>query len=445
MTLHSLITTVLTGLFLSSTCAEAADALDRSVQPDKVQVFEQKPSRIAGQTHPGTSDGLGLGLLPGVGLAQGISEITGAAISPLLGVSAIGAWKYWHTATPSRARLPWYCQPWAWGPGLGIIALCFFKDLFGSLVPGIFKKPLDWLELFENKASALVASTAFVPLVAMAMSEYQRIAPDQAHLNSSLHGLAQAPVADILAFSLQSPWITLPLSLALFTVVWLTSHAVHVLIALSPFGLLDSALKLVKLAVLSVVTACAAMIPSVSAAPALLLCMLITLVCALLVGWSYRLLVFGCVMVGDLLFRRQPGPDQIQNEGIVVFLSRPMQDLPVRTLGRLRINPAGGALTFTRRFSLRPTRQSFTLPEMDLGLQKGLLYPGLFSRNSATGRRVSLAILPPRYRAHESMAAAALGVTEILECPLTRSFQSMKEWLLNLLSGRGEIVKDRPS
>ena len=67
-------------------------------------------------------------LLPGVSLAEGVSEITGVAISPLLGVSAVGAWKYWQADEEMRARLPWYCHPWIWGSGLALLGLCFLKD-----------------------------------------------------------------------------------------------------------------------------------------------------------------------------------------------------------------------------------------------------------------------------------------------------------------------------
>ena len=56
--------------------------------------------------------------LPGVDLAQGISQLTGVAISPLLGVSAVGAWRYHHTPEASRHLLPWFCSPYAWGLGL---------------------------------------------------------------------------------------------------------------------------------------------------------------------------------------------------------------------------------------------------------------------------------------------------------------------------------------
>src|SRR5687768_10667588 len=108
--------------------------------------------------------------LPGVALAEGISQITGVAISPLLGVSAVGAWRYYRTPAALRERLPWFCHPVAWGFGLGLLALCFLKDLFGTATPALLKKPLDLLELFENKVSGLVASAAIVPLIAAQMA-----------------------------------------------------------------------------------------------------------------------------------------------------------------------------------------------------------------------------------------------------------------------------------
>ena len=66
---------------------------------------------------------------PGTDLAHAISEITGVAISPLLGVSAVGAWKYFHAQTPQqRARLPWFAQPWFWIPAFVLVTACFLKD-----------------------------------------------------------------------------------------------------------------------------------------------------------------------------------------------------------------------------------------------------------------------------------------------------------------------------
>src|SRR5512135_2330037 len=73
---------------------------------------------------------------PGTELAHAISEITGVAISPLLGVSAVGAWKYLHAQTPQeRDRLPWFAQPWFWIPALLLVTACFLKDTVGITAP----------------------------------------------------------------------------------------------------------------------------------------------------------------------------------------------------------------------------------------------------------------------------------------------------------------------
>ena len=52
--------------------------------------------------------------------------------SPLLGVSTVGAWKYFHAKTPQqRARLPWFARPWFWITGFVLVTACFLKDTLG--------------------------------------------------------------------------------------------------------------------------------------------------------------------------------------------------------------------------------------------------------------------------------------------------------------------------
>lgn len=56
-------------------------------------------------------------LLPGVTLSEGVSEITGVAISPLLGVSVMGAWTYFKTEDSQRHRQPlWLPGSHGWHP-----------------------------------------------------------------------------------------------------------------------------------------------------------------------------------------------------------------------------------------------------------------------------------------------------------------------------------------
>src|SRR5438093_10179408 len=84
------------------------------------------------------------GNLPGKKIAETVSMITGVAISPLLGVSAVGAYQWWQAKTPEqRARLPWFAHPLFWGPALLLVAVCFVKDTAGTALPTVAKKPLD--------------------------------------------------------------------------------------------------------------------------------------------------------------------------------------------------------------------------------------------------------------------------------------------------------------
>src|SRR5258707_13194020 len=66
-------------------------------------------------------------------VAKNLSLITGVAISPLLGVSAVGAYQYFEAKTPERrAKLDWYAKPEFFITALIIVGLCFIKDTAGS-------------------------------------------------------------------------------------------------------------------------------------------------------------------------------------------------------------------------------------------------------------------------------------------------------------------------
>ena len=95
----------------------------------------------AAKTRPTTT------VSPGVQAAQTLSEITGIAISPLLGVGAVGAFKYMKASAAERAELSWYAQPWFWLPALLVVGLCMVKDGAGTMLPTSLKKPLDVLEI----------------------------------------------------------------------------------------------------------------------------------------------------------------------------------------------------------------------------------------------------------------------------------------------------------
>jgi hypothetical protein len=215
--------------------------------------------------------------------------------------------------------LPWFAQPWFWIPGLILVSLVFAKDVMGPAVPTALKKPFDLVEFFENKISALIAVGAFVPLIATLFSSGPG---DDAGVPTL--GLAMVNWGALLNM------ITLPLAILVFLLVWMVANVVNVLVLISPFAVVDAALKSARLFLLGTVAASALADPYVGAAWSVV----IILVAYLLAGWSFRLTVFGWVFAWDLLTLRcqrfTPGP-----AGNWLFTARTMDQVPVRTYGQL--------------------------------------------------------------------------------------------------------------
>ena len=214
--------------------------------------------------------------VPGSELARELSEITGVAISPLLGVSAVGVWKYFHAGTAQeRARLPWFAQPWFWIPGLLLVTAWFLKDVLGVAAPPLLKKPLDVADALSHKVSGLIATGAFVPLI---ISVFPSARPE-----------AALPHASGFLAMVDLSWLgnamLVPFAMVIFFVVFLASNALNILILLSPFGPVDAILKAFRGLLLLTVTATAFVNPWLGAAWALV----IITVAYFISGWSSRL------------------------------------------------------------------------------------------------------------------------------------------------------------
>ncbi|MDI1313133.1 hypothetical protein [Prosthecobacter sp.] len=377
-------------------------------------------------------------LPPGVSLSQGISEITGVAISPLLGMSVMGGWTYYKTESHLRHRLPWYCHPGVWGTGLGLILICFLKDFLGAAAPALVKKPLDFAELFENKLSALVATVGFVPFVALAMAQFNKEQPQAVnHLADS--GLAVMPLDGMIDFGVHTPWISIPVAIVAFGVVWLSSHAINVLIALSPFGIVDAGLKLVKLGLMSLVVGSALIHPYAGAAVSLLL----ILIGLLLAGWSFRLTLFGTLMGSDFLLNKRATATDVET-GVKGFLARRTAGVPVRTLVRLKQDAAGRPVLSYHPWLLLPERR-IAVPDAGMVICKGLLHPSLAQRPAESPSIVrDTLILLPRYRRQEDAIARHFGCQEVMDGALLRGFKAMRQWLVEMLSSGRKLVEMHP-
>jgi hypothetical protein len=353
---------------------------------------------------------------PGVEAAQALSTLTGVAISPLLGVGAVGAWKYWRAPSVSRDQLPWFAQPWFWGPALLLVMLVFVKDLAGTSLPTTLKKPFDLIELFENKVSGLVMAGAFVPIIA---SIFHSVGEGSQIGTWGLGMIDLASLGNVLV---------VPLALAAFVVVFLAGHAVNVLILISPFTTLDAALKSARLFLVSTVAATSLANPYVGAAWALI----IILVSYFIAGWTVRLTVFGTVFAWDLatLGHRRFRPDPRQNWA---FTARKIEQTPVRTYGRLSRDEEGRLTLRYRPWLILPPR-TLTLPPSQHCVGRGLLYPEI--RRITGEASVADFTLPPRCRTHEEGLVGIYRLAAVEDIGLRRGFKAVWQWLKNLLGAR---------
>ena len=364
--------------------------------------------------------------LPGIGLAEGITQVTGVAISPLLGVSGVGAWQYFRTPEILRDQLPWFCHPVAWGTGAGILALCFMKDTFGTALPAVLKKPLDLIEVFEDKLRAVLAGSAFVPFIAAQIATHfddSKLDPNSA-LNS-LEGSVLASAAPVMLGQIGFVILLVPVLLLSFGLVWLLSHSFTVLIMLSPFGLLDSLLKLARLLFLGFLTLVSVISPVLGA----ILCLGIIAVAAWLAPRAFRLCVFGTVMSVDFL-RSLIVKSKASDEPRGFLARQGSENLQARSYGTLRKEEDGTITFVSRRLFLGPAR-SLKLPSF-LKVQKGFLFPSLVTDKKDGSGTLELIHLLPRHRHHIEEVATTLGTTETLEPSVTRGIKAMKAWLQSM-------------
>jgi hypothetical protein len=355
---------------------------------------------------------------PGVEMAQALSTITGVAISPLLGVSAVGAWQYYQAATPAqRAGLPWFAQPWFWAPAFLVVALCALKDAFGITVPALLKKPFDVLETIGHKVSGLVAIGAFVPLVATVF----RSAGAQVPASLRLSGTAGHGFLAVIDVSWLGNALAVPLMMWVFLMVFLASNAINILILLSPFPVVDAGLKLFRLGALGTVVATSFLNPWLGA----LWSLAIILIAWFLAGWSLRLSHFGLVFIWEICTRRSRR-FTVNSSGIWMFLGRKINKVPIRTYGRCVRNEQG-ALVFHYRPWLVLAGRTLEFPPGTYAVGRGLIYSEIIRIEDE--QSPSMALLPPRYRSHEAELAAIYSLMGVRDTGLRAAWAWLKEWL----------------
>ena len=341
-------------------------------------------------------------------VAQTISLVTGVAISPLMGVGAVGAYQYFHAKTPEqRAKLPWFASPLFWVPALLLVGVCFVKDTAGTMLPTVVKKPFDVAETVEHKISGLAATGAFVPIAASIFH-----APGAA--GASLSGLGFAAIDLHWLYN----GIMVPVAMVAFVLVFLASNAINILILLSPFTTVDAALKSFRLFILSTVAVSAWANPWLGAAWALI----VILISWLIAGWSFRLSHFGLVFVWEFITRRcnRFTPEKTVNR---MFLGRRIKKVPARTYGKLTRDDQGNLVLNYRPWLVLPER-TLALPEGKYAAGKGLFFSEI-DKLEGDSAKIAL-LLPPRYRSHEEELMKIYGLADVCPVGLRAAWQWFK-------------------
>ena len=355
------------------------------------------------------------GKSPGVGMDTAVTTVTGVAISPLMGTGAYGAYQ-WAAAKKNGTPvedLPWYAQMSFWGPALGIVVLVGAKDSLGAVVPPGWKKPLDVLETIENKASGLVAAGAVVPFTMNTMSKMIMAEMPDAHEKVNT-GLAMLHLGAI-DFTWLLNILTVPFGIAVFAVVWMASHAINVLILLSPWGAIDAALKGTRTALLGLITITATMNPWISAA----LSLVVIFVAVLVAGWSFRLTIFGTIFSWDFFTLRRSRYKIKENDN-KMFAGGNLPEVPIRTYGKL--SKTESRVTFTYKPWMVMPAKTAVVPSDGLAVGKGL-----FLSTVQNGEEDTFFLLPPRYRGHEDELVKTYGMTGVNPAGLRKAWSVMRE------------------
>lgn len=356
----------------------------------------------------------------GLKIAETITMITGVAISPLLGVGAYGAWTWFRTPSEQKDDVHWYARPAFWIPALLIVGIVFFKDVGGAAIPDALKQPLDVIEAVESKVSGLVVAGAFIPIAANFLPSLS--GPEAQQLAAPGLMFAAIDVNAILNFLLK------PFAVVAFVIVWLAAHAINILILISPFSVVDLALKSFRMFLLSLVVGTNFVSPTVG----VIFALGVVLFATLIAGWSFRAGVFGAIFCWDFFTRRRKRfqPDAKANR---MFTAQAFNGAPIRTYGTLlRLDDGSLAFEFKPWLVMPPKRVNVAPGDYAVG--RGLFLRRIL-RTADNDEYQEVFTLPPRYRGHEAEVTRIYGLGLEREIGLLRAIMSVWrciKWLVGV-------------
>jgi hypothetical protein len=233
----------------------------------------------------------------GVSVNQAFVVLTGEAVNPLFGITALGIHNYLRAGSEERDSLPVYDQPVVWGPLLAIILLMFFNATICGWIP-FLNTPLNVLGSIVNAGGA--AAVLPLALKVFADSLAEPAGKGLAWAADALFPCAMAAEAGGGgSFWLSLGWLAgVVLGLFSYVAVWLVFYSIDALTLLSPWGILDALLKGFRLSVMGLLAGLYHLYPEAAQVMALAL----VLISACLSVWAVRKIIQAWRFIFRLLF-----------------------------------------------------------------------------------------------------------------------------------------------
>ena len=352
----------------------------------------------------------------GKSISEAVSQLTGTAINPLLGITALGMYRYFTTPPNLQDQLPFYDQPYVWIPLIAIMVIMFFKSTICEAMP-FLKVPLNALGDLVHKGGACLV----LPVVLYEFAQVFAVPTADVLAAAGDFVFPTAYAAEGVSSSLSDGWMTLGwivssiVGAVSYAAVWVVWNVVDVAILVLPVPFLDIILKSFRHAVMALLTGAATLHPLLG----LVVSLMILWICFRLAGWAFRLSVMGFVFATDILLWRKSGTIN-GTVGIPAFITATAGKrwkLPARQYGRLRYE-TDGTLYFVWRSWLVGLKHEKKLGHSN-DYQGGstLLYPMVFE---SAGENV-LFRLPPRYRRDSLAITNALGLCGCRDVSIIRN------------------------
>lgn len=370
-------------------------------------------------------------ILNGEMIANEISKATGLAISPILGISVLGAYTYYTTPAEQRSEVPWHAKPPFWGPLLVVLLGIILKDSSKIALPKIIIMPLDAIEtLLEKNVSAILGLLVVLSSVTGKGIEQLQLAGHD--ISFSLVSSAYATDAVNSAATTSTGLFELGFLYILVTVVfglvWVVSQSFNFLIFLCPSSWLDLVLTTFKNSIIAMLLGAYLIHPFLG----LMVALIIILISLFLFARSYRLVIFGTIFSSDILLKKSK-KHEIESSPIKAFAGSVLTEVPPLSYGYL--SSQNSLLVFHYRPWLFMPLQSITTPYncalCDAGI--GTLSPVIVTTGKKFNTDLTLFRLRPLYSSHEKRVAELLGLKGIRDVAFGKTIRDGYRWLMEQL------------